>query len=107
MNKIHDYSNKVVTKTKNDCLAKELLRNLIYYVEKGIDINKIIIEYTYNELINLINNNTRKSLISVCLLTLILTEYDKAEKIFNENHYYRYLPPKIKEILESLTIPTV
>ena len=75
----------------------ELLRSIKYHHSVSNDSK----EYIWKMFISLEQMNFNRTLISLTLLSLILTDYQIALNRFINNNYYKYLPIEIKTALKN------
>ena len=75
---------------------RELLSDLLVLIEYQIPIQLSALNRIWQLVIKLEQKKANKTLISLCLLSLILANYPKAKNRFVNNNYKKSLPYNIK-----------
>ena len=105
---IEDYSNNIDPKNTQEIIVNDYLKTIIKFLKHSHSNNIIIGENIYYKIIGFENDNlTRKQLIAVCFLALLLTDNKIVEMRFNTNNYARNLPLKIRRVLDKTTTKVV
>lgn len=96
--KIIDYLNAVNFQEDSEDYIKELLGELLLGVERQFLLTDGLLNTIWKRVIALEKLNSNKTFIALCLLSLILADYAKAEHRFKNNNYKKDLPANIQNI---------